>query len=109
VTASLEIRSALLNRLTALGARLDQVERDLSQPHDPDSSEQAVERECEDAEAAIGEAVVAEIAAIRAAIARIDGGSYGRCVTCGGDISPQRLVAMPAATQCFDCASADPG
>jgi RNA polymerase-binding transcription factor DksA len=106
---SLEIRGALLDRLAALGARLDQVEHDLSQPHDPDSSEQAVEREGEDAEAAIGEAVLTEIAAIRAAIARIDGGSYGRCVTCGGEISPQRLSAMPAASQCFDCASANPG
>jgi len=103
-----DIRGALLDRLAALSARLDQVERDLSQPHDPDSSEQAAEREGEEAEAALGEATLSEITAIRAAIARIDEGSYGRCVTCDGEISPQRLVAIPAASQCFDCASANP-
>ena len=108
MTSGPDIRSALLGRLAALGVRLDQVERDLGQPHDPDSSEQAVEREGEEAEAALGEAALTEIAAIRAAIARMDTGSYGRCATCGGEISPQRLVAMPAASQCFDCASANP-
>jgi len=109
MTAGPDIRRALLARLATLGARLEQVERDLGQPHDPDSSEQAVEREGEEAEAALGEAVLTEIAAIRAAITRIDDGSYGRCVTCGQDISPQRLAAIPAASRCFDCASAKPG
>ena len=101
-----DIRGALVERLAALGARLEQVERDLGRPHDPDSSEQAVEREGEEAEAAIGEVVLAEIGTVRAAIARIDEGSYGRCSRCGGEISPQRLAAMPAAIHCFDCASA---
>lgn len=103
---SADIRSALVDRLAALGARLDQVERDLGRPHDPDSSEQAIEREGEEAEEAIGEAALAEIRAVRAAIARIDEGSYGRCLKCGGEISPQRLAAIPAAVHCFDCANA---
>ncbi|GAA0308020.1 hypothetical protein GCM10009087_17550 [Sphingomonas oligophenolica] len=100
------VRAALLSRLDALGARLDQVEQDFAQPHDPDSGEQAIERESEEAEEAIGDAAVAEIAATRAAIARLDAGSYGLCVSCGDPIAPARLAALPAASQCIACARA---
>jgi RNA polymerase-binding protein DksA len=43
------------------------------------------------------------LAAIEAAIERIDAGAYGVCVTCGGDIGAKRLEAMPYATQCIEC------
>ncbi len=36
-----------------------------------------------------------EIGEVRAAIARIDDGTYGRCERCGGDISAERLEAIP--------------
>lgn len=103
------IRNALLSRLDALGAQLDQVEQDFAQPHDPDSAEQAIERESDETEEAIGDAAIAEIAATRAAIARIDGGSYGICISCGDPIALGRLAALPAASQCIACARAGGG
>ena len=109
MTASIDtraIRTQLLSRLGALGARLDLVEHDLGQPHDSDSAEQATEREGEEAEEAIGEAAIAEIAAIRAAITRLDDGSYGICISCGDPIAPARLAALPEASRCIGCASA---
>jgi DnaK suppressor protein len=43
------------------------------------------------------------LAAIDAALARIDAGTYGVCVNCGAQIAPERLEAMPWATLCIDC------
>ena len=43
------------------------------------------------------------LAAIDAALARIEAGTYGICVNCGAHIAPERLEAMPWATLCIDC------
>jgi DnaK suppressor protein len=43
------------------------------------------------------------LAAIDAALARIESGTYGICVNCGAQIAPERLEAMPWATLCIDC------
>ena len=40
---------------------------------------------------------------IDAALARIDGGTYGTCSTCGQEISAARLEAYPWASLCIDC------
>jgi RNA polymerase-binding transcription factor len=37
------------------------------------------------------------------ALARIDAGSYGRCIRCGEPIAPDRLDALPWAARCIDC------
>ena len=37
------------------------------------------------------------------AIARIDGGTYGVCESCGEQISVKRLEARPVTTLCIDC------
>lgn len=42
---------------------------------------------------------------IEAAIERIEGGSYGRCTTCGEKIPKNRLDAIPYAANCMKCAS----
>ncbi|HEU6445342.1 MAG TPA: TraR/DksA C4-type zinc finger protein [Gaiellaceae bacterium] len=41
--------------------------------------------------------------AIDAALGRIEDGTYGKCVNCGGAIPTERLEAMPWATLCIDC------
>jgi DnaK suppressor protein len=43
---------------------------------------------------------------IRAALGRIDAGTYGRCVTCGGAIPAARLEVRPFADSCVPCAGA---
>jgi DnaK suppressor protein len=45
-----------------------------------------------------------EVAAITAALARIDDGEYGVCVDCEQEIDPRRLQALPTALLCTDCA-----
>jgi DnaK suppressor protein len=54
-------------------------------------------------EFAIGERETAELAAMDAALARIEAGSYGQCTDCGVDIAPARLQASPEAPRCISC------
>jgi RNA polymerase-binding transcription factor DksA len=46
------------------------------------------------------------LAASRAALARLDAGTYGRCERCGEPISAARLKALPYTPVCIGCAQA---
>ena len=52
----------------------------------------------------LGEAQRRELATIDAAIARVEAGEYGVCRDCGQEIDPRRLVALPYALTCTECA-----
>jgi DnaK suppressor protein len=43
------------------------------------------------------------LAAVEAALARIEAGAYGRCTACHQAIAPDRLDALPWAALCIDC------
>lgn len=45
------------------------------------------------------------IAQIDAALERMEQGTWGTCVGCGGSIPKARLQALPTATTCVACAS----
>ncbi len=47
----------------------------------------------------------AELSKVNRALARMQAGEYGYCLTCGEPIAPKRLDFEPAATQCVACAS----
>lgn len=49
------------------------------------------------------DALKSQLAAIIAAESRIASGTYGVCASCGKDIDPERLAAMPTATVCISC------
>lgn len=69
--------------------------------HSEDSPAQvATERELE---FAIGEHETAELAAIDAALQRIEAGTYGECTDCGVDVPTARLHAAPEAGRCIGC------
>ena len=40
---------------------------------------------------------------VRAALRRIDGGTFGICVGCEDNINPRRLAAVPWASSCIVC------
>jgi RNA polymerase-binding transcription factor DksA len=44
-----------------------------------------------------------ELRALEMAQERLDGGSFGSCLDCGGEIEFERLLAQPAALRCYDC------
>ena len=60
-----------------------------------DVLEKGVRSVADDLESALHEVVEA--------LGRIDAGTYGRCVDCGGEIPPKRLAALPASARCVEC------
>ncbi len=47
--------------------------------------------------------VLADLAEVEAALARLRDGSYGECRDCGKAIAPARLSAYPTAARCVAC------
>lgn len=58
-----------------------------------------------DRNAAAVQTAMAQRAEVIAALARVDDGSYGRCVDCGHEIPEPRLEARPATPRCVPCQS----
>ena len=48
-----------------------------------------------------------ELEDVRAAIKRLDAGTYGECERCGCAIPVNRLEAVPAANMCIQCKEAE--
>jgi DnaK suppressor protein len=103
-----------------LGARRDDIERDLvrqgatlaevraarsggdaDDEHDPEGPTLSDEWSLR---AGVHAELAAALAAVDAALARIDDGSYGTCLRCGEPIGRDRLEARPAAEFCIRCA-----
>ena len=98
------VRAQLQSRLDVLLRRVSAIGRDLRRPGNPDWKERAVEVENDDVLEGLDDASRDEVAQIRAALARLDAGTYGRCARCGSASAPPRLLAMPSATICVSCA-----
>jgi len=47
------------------------------------------------------------LASVRAALDRIEAGTYGRCELCGAEIPGARLEAVPTASLCITCKEAE--
>jgi DnaK suppressor protein len=44
-----------------------------------------------------------QLVLVEEALARLDAGTFGTCVRCGGPIGADRLEALPWAARCIDC------
>ena len=98
-----EMRSALLAQIAeqrgGVVGRAEVAAEHFGHPEDS-GAQLASERELE---FAMGEREMAELAAIDAALARIQSGTYGECTDCGTHIAPARLQATPEAPRCIHC------
>jgi RNA polymerase-binding transcription factor DksA len=56
-----------------------------------------------DREEASLEVMLAQQERVRAALARVEAGTYGQCVDCGRELPDERLDARPEAERCVDC------
>ncbi len=93
----------LLARKHELTRRLGKIEIDLDTTPNPDSAERATERENDEVLEELGLQGQMELKAIEAALKRVADGTYGTCVRCGGQISRERLEAVPHAALCREC------
>ena len=97
-------KARLEEQLSELESRLERIESDLDEPHDPDSSERAVQMEDDESLEAQARLVTREITSTKRALDRIEKGEYGYCVECGEEISDGRLEARPESALCINCA-----
>ena len=63
-------------------------------------AEQAAETLNRELDSSVELRVRSELAAVEAALGRLDAGRYGLCEVCGGEIAEARLEAMPATRFC---------
>jgi RNA polymerase-binding protein DksA len=68
--------------------------------HPADAATETFDRELD---YTLEENAEAVLAAVEAALQRMESGTYGKCQNCGNAISPERLEAIPWATRCIDC------
>lgn len=92
-------------RLEELTQRLRVIDDELDSHQSKDWEELATEREEDEVLEGMGQSGLAEIEVIRAALKRIEDGSYGTCVKCGDEISDERLDVLPATPFCRTCAA----
>lgn len=97
-------RNQLKARLADLGQRLEGIEAELDSHDSRDWEELATERETDEVLEGMGVSGQQEIRAITAALARIESGDYGFCVTCGAEIGDARLDVVPYTPFCRTCA-----
>ena len=72
----------------------------VSDNHIAETATSTLDREIDDT---LEENSTRMLAAINAALARVEAGSYGTCEKCGREISAERLEAYPWASLCIDC------
>jgi DnaK suppressor protein len=68
-----------------------------------DSGDESAAAERTDLESAIIERDAVELREIDGALLRIEEGTYGDCVECGGEIEDARLDVYPTARRCSRC------
>lgn len=104
--AAVQQRKAQLeDRLAELEEKLREIDAELDSHQSRDWEELAIEREGDEVLEGEGRAGKAEMAAIRAALTRIEEGTYGECVQCGEDIAEARLDLIPHTPLCAACAT----
>jgi len=91
-------------RMKELDGRLHEIEDELESHNSRDWEDLAIEREEDEVLEGMGLSGLEEMRAITAALERMDAGEYGACVTCGDQISAERLDVLPYTPFCRKCA-----
>jgi DnaK suppressor protein len=55
---------------------------------------------------ALRDRAIQQLELVDAALARLEAGTYGTCLRCGGEVAPGRLEALPWVAHCIDCQTA---
>lgn len=99
------VRHTLEARIAELTAEAHEIDAELREPDTADVEDRATETEGDEVLERLGEAALEEIDDIRAALKRIDAGTYGSCTSCGEPVGDKRLEALPHAAKCINCAA----
>jgi len=103
-----EFRRTLLERRSTLLQRWRQAladENELLAEREPDWEDAAAAVTAASVLAGVGEAKRNALLRIQSSLARIERGTYGRCIVCRGEIAEDRLRAVPDTDRCGLCVS----
>jgi RNA polymerase-binding transcription factor DksA len=98
------LRKQFEDELKTLSVRLKAIGEGIHAPKSADWEEQAVDSENDEVLDALDTATREKILGLRAAIKRLEAGTYGICESCDGAISPVRLEAIAWTSHCVKCA-----
>ena len=101
------IRERLIEEAKTLATRVSKIESHLrgeDRDTPDDWSDRAQVLENDEVLEALDDRDRKQILSIRAALQRIDAGTYETCESCGKKIPAARLVAVPHTTTCVHCA-----
>ena len=101
-----QIRRKLIDRRDEIKGRINKVDQDILHTNgapNPDSGEQALERENDDVLESLGGIARSELEKINTALERIERNEYGICTFCKKAIAAERLKAIPYADRCVNC------
>ncbi|MGO4568409.1 TraR/DksA family transcriptional regulator [Rhizobium sp. 2YAF20] len=97
-------RTKLQDLKSELSRRLDAIDADLSVALEADSEERATQVENDEVLWGMQAEGAQQIAAVDAALERLENGTYGRCAKCHENIRKDRLAAVPYTPFCITCA-----
>jgi RNA polymerase-binding transcription factor DksA len=101
-------KTRLEQRLAMLTSKLTEIDDDLKEHGtEPDFEERATEIAGDEVLEGLGIQGQKEAQQIKAALSRIEDGSFGVCVQCGEDIPDKRLELLPHTPLCTSCMSGD--
>ena len=105
------LRNLLNDRLRELGgevrdAAAQHVSTDAGGHEVVDRKDEAAQQQFADQDDAQEQRDLDEMDDVRAALQRLDEGSYGNCIDCAEPIALQRLLVQPAALRCAPCQAA---
>ncbi|HKQ84542.1 MAG TPA: TraR/DksA family transcriptional regulator [Steroidobacteraceae bacterium] len=98
-----ERAQALRNELRETVSRSDQEKSQLLRDGVRDNGDDSFVDLVTDVNLAEVDRDLSEFRLVRAALERMNSGEYGRCESCGREISLKRLQAQPFATRCLQC------
>jgi RNA polymerase-binding transcription factor len=97
------IRSALLAERAHLAAELGEAIQAPGQMTYGSQAAAATQVFEQQRDLALRDRATQQLELVDAALARLDGGTFGKCVRCGKPIAPARLEALPWAAHCIEC------
>ncbi len=97
-------KKVLQDRREKLTIHLSSLETRLDETPSKEWEDRSSERQGDEVLESLGNAELAELRRIDAALARLSDGTYGACQRCGDAISAARLELLPDTPFCKSCA-----
>lgn len=102
--ALVDLKHQILTQLAAESGEFQELIEDIKPKDLADIAAEDIDRRILEA---LGSQEIRRLQLIDAALARLENGHYGVCMSCGTKIPEERLRALPYSLLCIDCKSSE--